>query len=196
MTPLAAALVGFVGVLVGVMLRPHAEALYSRRSKTLILILKDDWHKLAAPRDSVLGLAIASRAVDQVIYRSFVLRNRTGRTLRDFQLEFEMRFERGAIDQRAHVEFESSEGAMMLRDEDQSGSRLSVFSVRHCDPDQESAGRILSTHPGTLRCRANNELEVKTIEERIFRVRREQARLALIALLTAGTGLLYVLLTR
>lgn len=177
-------------------LRPYAEALYSRRTKTLILILKDQ-RKLTAPRSGGLALAIASRPVEQLFYRSFVLKNKTGRTLREFQLEFEMHFDRGALSQRAHFEFEANEGAVILRDEDQSRPQLFVFSVRHFDRGQESSGRILSTHPGIVRCRANNELEVKLIEERRLRLRFQEVRPVLVALvMTLATVLLVFLFSR
>ena len=196
MTPLAAALIGVLGVLVGVALRPYAEALYSRRTKTLILVLKGDQRKLTAPRGSGLTLAIASRPVDQLFYRSFVLKNKTGRTLREFQLEFEMHFDRGALSQRAHFEFDASDGAIILRDEDQPAAGLFVFSVRHCDRGQESSGRILATHPGIIRCRANNDLEVKVIEERGLWPRLNDPRAVLIALCLAGAIFVILIFSR
>lgn len=170
MTVLAAALIGLLGVLVGVVFRPFVEELYSRRTKTLILLLKSDQRKLTAPRGSGLGLLIGSRPVDKLYYRTFTLKNKTGRTLRDFQLEFEMHFDRGAIS-RTHFEFDTSEGAIILKDEGPVGSELFVFSVRHCDRGQVTSGRILSTHLGIVKCRANNDLEVKVVEERAIAAR-------------------------
>lgn len=182
MAVLAAALIGLLGVLIGVVLRPFVEELYARRTKTLILLLNDDQRKLTAPRGSGLGLSIGSRPVDNLYYRTFALKNKTGRTLRDFQLEFEMRFDRGAIS-KTHFEFDTSEGSIILKDEGPAGSELFVFSVRRCDRGQVTSGRILSTHLGIVKCRANNDLEVKVVEERAIGPRVANALPAILVIL-------------
>lgn len=151
------AIAGIFGVVLGTVARPYFEEWFSRRKKTLHVVINEP-SEFWAPHDSVV-LSWHGETTRRIVQNGFRLENRTGRTLRNFRLEIGAKLI--ARDDQLHaVYLEESDRTRFTADDE--GLRTHYF-FEFFEPDATVSGSLLSNYSADLQVVALDDLELRRI---------------------------------
>jgi hypothetical protein len=147
---------GVFGVVLGALLRPIAEDWFARRRKTLHVVI-DFVNVVKTPHESV-KLEWRDHKIDKLVVFGFKVKNRTGRTLRNFALELSLQ----STPSEADFAYITLQGDRSARFEEVRNTGTSAeYKFQYIKPKGSASGSVVASYQSALSAFTMDDYEVK-----------------------------------
>jgi hypothetical protein len=156
------------GVIIGALLRPLLDNYFELRKKTLRVDLSAGKSESILP-DDAMKIIWGSRTFSRLVQRPFTIENRSGRTLRDFELRIDL-LDQSSLPDGEELLFEvvmsEHQSARFENVTNTNSTRpANTFSFSYAEPKSMVHGFAVANCDGVLKFTSPSDLEISTVRK-------------------------------